>query len=457
MRARLKGALAGAGLVLATAGTAHAQIAQSWVSGVGDDENPCSRTAPCRTFDGAIAKTTAQGVLNVLDPGAYGPVTITKSLTISGGASGVQLVATGNAITVAAGADDRVLVRNLALDGDGTGTGISFHTGRSVLVENVSITGFARAIDATHAVGGGLFLTDVRATGNGAGLHAEGLGGPLLASITGSAFDRNTTAVEALGGARLTFLASSLSGNATAVDATTSSDVNLEHVELANNATAIDVHGQGLVRASAVVATGNGSTTLTENGGTVLSFGSNRTESLSTIALVSSTLTAGAVAGTKITYPVDATVTGFLASAVAFSCTGLPVGARCAATELAGGTGSGQVALTVTTTAAKSAFHASSSSNLAFGGLFFLPLLLGLGRRRKWRVEPLLFAGLVCAAGITACADEDQNNDPETFPDIRKDGGAVSEGVTPPGSYPFKVVATSGQTAASLDLTLVVQ
>src|SRR5262245_44742616 len=61
---------------------AHAQATRTWVSGVGDDANPCSRTAPCKTFAGAISKTAASGIINCLDPGGFGAVTITKSITI---------------------------------------------------------------------------------------------------------------------------------------------------------------------------------------------------------------------------------------------------------------------------------------------------------------------------------------------------------------------------------------
>jgi hypothetical protein len=64
-------------------GAAQAQATRTWVSGVGDDANPCSRTAPCKTFAGAISKTAAKGEINVIDPGGFGGVTITKSLTIS--------------------------------------------------------------------------------------------------------------------------------------------------------------------------------------------------------------------------------------------------------------------------------------------------------------------------------------------------------------------------------------
>src|SRR3979490_3055308 len=61
---------------------AHAQATRTWVSGVGNDANPCSRTAPCKTFAGAISKTAVNGEINCLDPGGFGSVTITKSISI---------------------------------------------------------------------------------------------------------------------------------------------------------------------------------------------------------------------------------------------------------------------------------------------------------------------------------------------------------------------------------------
>src|SRR5258707_3375226 len=75
----LLGTLFVAGLAIAPA---HAQATRTWVSGVGDDANPCSRTAPCKTFASAISKTAPAGEINVLDPGGFGAVTITKSISI---------------------------------------------------------------------------------------------------------------------------------------------------------------------------------------------------------------------------------------------------------------------------------------------------------------------------------------------------------------------------------------
>src|SRR5713101_1906294 len=64
---------------------AHGQATRTWVSGVGDDVNPCSRTAPCKTFAGAISKTAEGGEIDALDPGGYGSVTITKAIILDGG------------------------------------------------------------------------------------------------------------------------------------------------------------------------------------------------------------------------------------------------------------------------------------------------------------------------------------------------------------------------------------
>src|SRR5690242_3600413 len=108
--------LAGAALLLASTG-AHAQATRTWVSGVGDDVNPCSRTAPCKTFAGAISKTAAGGIIDVLDPGAYGAVTITKSITIDGGGFNAGILATGVTGVVVNGTGIEVVLRNLQISG----------------------------------------------------------------------------------------------------------------------------------------------------------------------------------------------------------------------------------------------------------------------------------------------------------------------------------------------------
>ncbi|MCA1849608.1 MAG: hypothetical protein LC672_00800 [Acidobacteria bacterium] len=139
-------------IALATA--AQAQATRTWVSGVGDDVNPCSRTAPCKTFAGAISKTAAGGEIDALDPGGFGTITITKNITLEGtkGQGFGSILAssvTGVNINDSATASPNtivVILRNLSINGAGTtlGTnGINFTSGRKLNVENCNIFNFS--------------------------------------------------------------------------------------------------------------------------------------------------------------------------------------------------------------------------------------------------------------------------------------------------------------------------
>ena len=123
---------------------AHAQATRTWVSGVGDDANPCSRTAPCKTFAGAISKTATAGEINVLDPGGFGAVTITKSISIYNdgvGEAGV-LVSGTNGIVIASPAVN-VYLRGLIFDGLGTGlNGVLINSASRVEIMNCVIQQF---------------------------------------------------------------------------------------------------------------------------------------------------------------------------------------------------------------------------------------------------------------------------------------------------------------------------
>src|SRR5262249_44005395 len=129
----------------------YGQASRTWVSGVGDDANPCSRTAPCKTFAGAISKTAPGGEIDALDPAGYGAVTITKAITIDGGGAQVAsvLVAGTNGIVVQAGPNDVVILRNLRINGiSGSGNGgfngIRFLAGKDLNVESCYIFGFTQ-------------------------------------------------------------------------------------------------------------------------------------------------------------------------------------------------------------------------------------------------------------------------------------------------------------------------
>src|SRR5919198_1331708 len=143
-------ALAIAIFTFAFASFAQAQATRTWVSGVGDDANPCSRTAPCKTYAGAISKTAKDGEISTLDPGGFGAVTITKSITINGtpGAGYGSILAAltnGVIVNITDVNDVRKTVRLNWLDINGASTGldgIRFLAGNALWVENTNIDGF---------------------------------------------------------------------------------------------------------------------------------------------------------------------------------------------------------------------------------------------------------------------------------------------------------------------------
>lgn len=139
------------GIILAMVAPMAAQATRTGVSGVGDDANPCSRTAPCKTFAGAISKTAAGGEIDALDPGGFGALTITKSITVDGGGGTVAgVLASGtNGIVISAGATDVIVLRNLSISGavtsSGTDTrGIKFLSGKTLVVDQCEVFQFAK-------------------------------------------------------------------------------------------------------------------------------------------------------------------------------------------------------------------------------------------------------------------------------------------------------------------------
>ena len=143
-------AIALAAVITVAATPAMAQATRTWISGVGDDANPCSRTAPCKTFAGAISKTAATGEINVLDPGGFGAVTITKSITLRADhVEGGVLVAATNGITINAASTDKIVIEGLDIEGlssvGGSLNGINILSARDVLVRNTVIRGFTGA------------------------------------------------------------------------------------------------------------------------------------------------------------------------------------------------------------------------------------------------------------------------------------------------------------------------
>ena len=141
---------------------ANAQATRTWVSGVGDDANPCSRTAPCKTFAGAISKTAAAGEINCIDPGGFGTLTITKSISIICGTSGDAgvLVSGTNGFVISALSTDIVYLEGLDFEGLNTGlSGIQINTAAKVSIVNCRVRGFTTAGINVIPSSGGLSLS----------------------------------------------------------------------------------------------------------------------------------------------------------------------------------------------------------------------------------------------------------------------------------------------------------
>jgi hypothetical protein len=134
-------------LIVCITTLAHAQATRTWVSGVGDDVNPCSRTAPCKTFAGAISKTASPGIINCLDPGGFGAVTITKDITIDcTGTLGSVLSSGVQGIVINALTSHNIVLRAIDINGAGTtlGTnGVNVIQAKSVTLSDVNIANYS--------------------------------------------------------------------------------------------------------------------------------------------------------------------------------------------------------------------------------------------------------------------------------------------------------------------------
>lgn len=179
---QLLSAAAFVGGLTVLAPAAQAQATRTWISGVGDDANPCSRTAPCKTFAGAISKTAAGGEINCLDPGGWGAVTITKSITLDCSQfPGGILISSGNGINIVVGATDVVVIRGLTITGIGSspGTnGIRFASAGSLTLENVIIRYQSNAGVAFIPTGASelvIINSTITSTGNAAGTTGGGI------------------------------------------------------------------------------------------------------------------------------------------------------------------------------------------------------------------------------------------------------------------------------------------
>jgi hypothetical protein len=284
--------LAVVALVLAGS-RASAQATRTWVSGVGDDANPCSRTAPCKTFAGAISKTAFGGTINALDPGGFGAVTITKSVTIDGGGELASVLAAGtNGIVVNAGPNDVVTIRNVGIEGAGTGlNGIRFLAGGTLFVENCVIANFTqKGIDFEPGASSRLFVKDTiirnnAGTSGGGVLVKPGASGTAQAVLDRVRMEGNFFGLFVADRSTVTVRNSVASGHTNSgftVGSTAAAVVlNLENCVVSNNNALASTTGilcaggQATVRLSNVTVVNNGIGLSSVTGGGIVSFRNN--------------------------------------------------------------------------------------------------------------------------------------------------------------------------------------
>jgi hypothetical protein len=279
-------------LAVVTTASVQAQATRTWVSGVGDDANPCSRTAPCKTFAGAISKTAAGGEIDALDPSGFGAVTITKAITIDGGEGqvGSVLVAGTNGITISAGASDVVSLRNLSINGaipTSPGiNGIDFLSGGVLHIEHCTVFGFSsNGINLQPSTAANVFVVDTISRDNaGSGIYGSG-SSAVRVTINKSRFEGNVIGVFASDSTNFAVRDSDASGNswvgfcASANGASAELDI---FDSLAANNGGYGVQGGGggspaVVHMGGVALVGNGEGGLLLQGnGSIISFGNNQ-------------------------------------------------------------------------------------------------------------------------------------------------------------------------------------
>jgi len=282
-----------AAFLLMVTSMANAQATRTWVSGVGDDANPCSRTAPCKTFAGAISKTAVDGEIDALDPGGFGVVTITKAITIDGGPTGnASILAAGtNGVNVsiqATSGSNTVELRNISINGAATGligvnTSGTTVAGVSIFIERCVIFGFragtGRGISDSRTVDGNLFVQDTLVKNNSqSGIVVIGATGTGLVTLENVQSEKNGGTGIVVSGANKTMACKNCTGNkntGAGFLAENSARLHLTDCFTAFNATGIESDTSAEVRSSRTTITKNTSNGLALGGGTVLSYGTN--------------------------------------------------------------------------------------------------------------------------------------------------------------------------------------
>jgi hypothetical protein len=261
---------------------------RTWVSGVGDDANPGSRTAPCKTFAGAISKTANPGEIDCLDPGGFGAVTITKSVTLDGTGTFGSILASGTTGVIINGAGINVTLRGLSINGAGASaglTGVRIVNANNVHIIDCMICGFtggvARGIDDQRTGGGRLFVVNTIIRDNGTGVQIKPSAGAnaIVGFLNRCTVTGNTTGVIAGAGSRVAVSNSLIGGNANNgllsnfTAALAGPEINAESCVLVANGTGITVDAGAFANMSNLLIINN--STGMAGTGTYGTFGNN--------------------------------------------------------------------------------------------------------------------------------------------------------------------------------------
>ena len=274
-------------LALLSAAPAQAQATRTWVSGVGDDVNPCSRTAPCKTWAGAISKTADGGEISALDPGGFGGVTITKGITLNGdGTLASILAASTNGVVINAGSKD-VILRNLSINGAGGGptpglNGIRFLGGGSLTLQNVNVYGFNQScVDINIAAGGPItHIVDSHFANCGTGISVSNSAAGQRASLnmTRSMISDSTTGINGVRQANIALTEVTISGTSAGVLVNSAgapaSEANIHHALITMSALGMQIGAGSTGRIDDVYFSANSKAL--DNLGTCQSAGNNK-------------------------------------------------------------------------------------------------------------------------------------------------------------------------------------
>jgi hypothetical protein len=259
---------------------AHAQATRTWVSGVGDDANPCSRTAPCKTFAGAISKTAINGEINCLDPGGFGGITITKAITLNCSATlGSILVAGTNGVTINAGVNDIVVLRGIQLQGLSPTSpaglvGVKILSAKTVSIEDCVVTQFSQQgiSDARTAGGTKLLIRNTVVSHNASTGISLGAAATNNVEIENSSSINNLFGIGTATGSNVVVKRSVLSNNGTGVEADSGANVTIDDSAISGNGTGVQATAGNIRLSNSDInfSTINGMT------GSPTSYGNNR-------------------------------------------------------------------------------------------------------------------------------------------------------------------------------------